>query len=138
MRSGALITADFAAEQGRDVFAVPGNIVNRSSKGCNQLISDGARPVLGVEDILEELNLRLVVQQTEARTILPADPTEAKLLNLLSEEPRHADELGRETNLPISTVTSTLALMELKGLVRQTGGMNYIVAREKSPGYRVG
>jgi len=137
-RSGALISADYAAEQGRDVFAVPGNILNRGSMGCNQLIRDGARPILGVEDILEELNLRLAVQHAEARTVLPSDPTEAQLVQFLSEEPRHVDDLGRESGLPISVVTSTLALMELKGMVRQVGGMNYVLARENSPGYYVG
>ncbi|MGQ9584174.1 MAG: DNA-processing protein DprA [Anaerolineae bacterium] len=136
--SGALITADYAAEQGRDVFAVPGNILNRGSVGCNQLIRDGARPVLGVEDILEELNLRQVVHHAEARAVLPSDPTEVRLIELLSEEPCHVDELGRESGLPISVVSSTLALMELKGMVRQVGGMNYVLARESSPGYQVG
>ncbi|MBC7224399.1 MAG: DNA-protecting protein DprA [Anaerolineae bacterium] len=137
-RSGALITADYAAEQGRDVFAVPGNILNASSVGCNQLIRDGARPVLGVEDILEELNLRLAVEQAEARTVLPSDPTEARLMELLSEEPRHVDELGLESGLPIAVVTSTLALMELKGMVRQVGGMHYVLAREGPPPYGIG
>lgn len=136
--SGALITADYAAEQGRDVFAVPGNILNATSAGCNQLIRDGARPVLEVEDILEELNLRQAVEQAEARAVLPSNPTEARLMALLSEEPQHVDELGRESGLPIAVVTSTLALMELKGMVRQVGGMHYVLAREAPPSYGIG
>ena len=137
VRSGALITADYAAEQGRDVFAVPGSILARGSAGTNALIQDGATIALRPEDILEELNLTLVAEQTEARQALPADETEAALLGHLSAEPTHVDELGRQVGLPIAQVTSTLALMELKGMVRQTGGMKYVVARESGVEYVV-
>jgi DNA processing protein len=135
--SGARITAEFAMEQGRDVFAVPGNILLRSSELPNTLIQDGAIPVLKVDDILEPLNLTMVAQHAEAREVIPADETEAKLLELLSAEPVHIDDIQRATELPISKVSSTLALMELKGMVRQVGGMNYVVARETSATYRV-
>ena len=128
--SGALITADYAAEQGREVFAVPGNIFYRGAKGCNRLIQQGATPVLSVEDILEELNLTMVGQQQEVREIIPENETESLLLQHLSAEPTHVDELRQESGLPIATVSSTLALMELKGMVRQVGGMNYVLARE--------
>lgn len=137
-KSGALITAEFATEQGRDVFAVPGNILSRNSIGCNHLIRDGARMVLGVQDILEELNLTMVEHQAEARTFLPADPTEAQLLNLVSDEPIHVDEICRQSQLPVHQVSSTLAMMELKGMVRQVGGMQYTLARESSVPYRIG
>ena len=135
--SGALITADYAAEQGRDVFAVPASILTHCSAGTNALIQDGAKVVLGPEDILEELNLTMVAEQMEARQVLPADETEAALLTRLSAEPTHVDELGRQVGLPIAQVTSTLALMELKGMVRQVGGMKYIVARETKVEYAV-
>lgn len=136
-QSGALITADFAAEQGRDVFAVPGNIFQRGSRGTNKLIRDGAQPVLSANDVLEALNLTSVPQHVEARQLFPTDATEACLLNQLSEEPVHVDEVGRATGLPIATVSGTLALMELKGLVRHAGGMSYVLAREAGPAYRV-
>jgi DNA processing protein len=136
-RSGAHITADFAADQGRDVFAVPGSILARGSVGTNRLVQDGAKVVLGPEDILEELNLTMVVEQVEARQVLPADETEAVLLSHLSTEPVHVDELQRQLELPIAQVTSTLALMELKGMVRQVGSMKYIVAREPGVEYKV-
>jgi DNA processing protein len=135
--SGALITADFAAEQGRDVFAVPGSVLMRGSAGTNALIQEGAQVVLNAADILEELNLTMVAEQVEARQVLPADETEAALLERLSAEPTHVDELQQQLELPISQVTSTLALMELKGLVRQVGGMKYIVAREPGVEYVV-
>jgi DNA processing protein len=136
-RSGALITVDYAAEQGRDVFAVPGSVMNSGSKGTNGLIQDGAKVVLGPEDILVELNLTMVAEQTEVRQVLPADETEEALLSRLSAEPVHVDELQQQLDLPIAQVTSTLALMELKGMVRQVGGMNYIVAREPGVEYVV-
>jgi DNA processing protein len=137
VRSGALITADFAAEQGRDVFAVPGSILARGCAGTNGLIRDGAHVVLGPEDILEELNLTMVAEQAEARQVLPSDATEAALLAHITEEPAHVDEIGRQVGLPIAQVTSTLAMMELKGMVRQVGGMKYVVAREPGVTYVV-
>jgi DNA processing protein len=135
--SGALITADYAAEQGRDVFAVPGSVLMRGSAGTNALIQEGASVVLNAADILEELNLTMVAEQVEARQVLPENETEAALLSHLSSEPVHVDEIQQQVNLPISQVTSTLALMELKGLVRQVGGMKYIVAREPGVEYVV-
>lgn len=136
-RSGALITAGFAADQGRDVFAVPGSIFQRGSQGTNRLIRDGAQPVFSALDVLEALNLTSVPQQVEAQLLFPTDATEALLLDQLAEEPMHVDEVSRATGLPIATVTSTLALMELKGLVRHAGGMSYLRALEARPSYSV-
>jgi len=136
-RSGARITADYAAEQGRDVFAVPGSILGPGSAGTNALIQEGAKLVTCPEDVLEELNLTMMVEQAEARRVLPTDETEAALLAHLSAEPVHVDELGRQVGMPIARVTSALAMMELKGMVRQVGGMRYIVARESGVEYVV-
>ncbi len=136
-RSGAMITADYAAEQGREIFAVPGNILSPKSAGPNQLIQQGAKLVTTIGDILEELNLTMVTEQVEAREIIPDNETEAVLLEHLSAEPIHVDELGRATGLPISQVASTLTLMELKGKIRQVGGMNYVIAREAGMPYVV-
>jgi DNA processing protein len=134
-RSGAMITADFAAEQGREVFAVPGNILNRLSSGPNQLIQNGAKLVTSIGDVLEELNLTMVAEHTEAREILPDNETEAVLLQHLSAYPVHVDDLGRAAGLSASEVASSLTLMELKGKVRQVGGMNYVIAREPGVSY---
>ncbi len=135
--SGALLTSDYAAEQGRDVFAVPGSILLKSCRGTNKLIQAGAKPVLQASDILEELNMTLVTEYTQASLIFPADETEKQLLALLSPEPTHVDDLGVKTGMPISQVTGTLALMELKGMVRQVGGMNYVAVRETRVDYKV-
>jgi len=136
-RSGAMITADYAAEQGREIFAVPGNILSPNSAGPNQLIQQGAKLVATIGDVLEELNLTMVTEQAEAREIIADNETEAILLGHLSSEPIHVDELGRAAGLPINEVASTLTLMELKGKVRQVGMMNYVIAREAGVPYAV-
>ena len=136
-KSGALITVDFAVDQGREVFAVPGNIVSRSSAGCNRLIQNGAKMVLRVQDILEELNMTMLGQQAEVRAAVPDNETEAHLLELVSDQPLHVDEICRQSELPIHEVSSTLAMMELKGLVRQVGGMQYVTAREERVPYHI-
>jgi len=133
--SGALITASFAAQQGREVFAVPGTILAAQSKGTNLLIQQGARPLLDFNDLLETLNLDHVVEHRAARSVLPADETEARLLGLLGAEPLHVDEIRAQADLPIEKVSAALVLMELKGMVRQVGGMQYIAVRESSEGY---
>jgi DNA processing protein len=128
--SGALITAEFAADQGREVFAVPGTIFAPQSRGTNRLIQKGAHPLLDYEDLLVALDLEMMTQHRTARVVLPKDATEAKLFSVLSQEPLHVNEIGALAELPIDQVSSTLALMELKGLVRQVGGMNYVAVRE--------
>ncbi len=87
-------------------------------------------------EILEELNLSMIEEHKEARAALPENETEAALLKHLSADPIHVDEICRETQLPAATVSSTLTMMELKGLVRQVGGMQYVVAREAQEEYK--
>lgn len=137
-KSGALITTKFALEQDRDVFAVPGNINSPVSIGPNRLIQQGAKLVLGVEDILEELNLRMVAEKAAAQVVLPDSPEEAALLSSLSTQPVHIDEISRISGLPSSLVSSTLTLMELKGMIQQVGGMNYVRLREPESEYDAG
>jgi DNA processing protein len=136
-KSGALITANFALEQNREVFAVPGDINRLVSKGTNRLIQEGAKLVTRVEDILEELNLRMVVEHTAVQLALPETSEEALLMSHLSGQPVHVDELSRMTGLSSSLLSSTLTLMELKGMVQQVGGMNYVLGREPDPVYEV-
>jgi len=135
--SGAMITARLALEQNREVLAVPGSILSPASSGTNHLIQEGAKLVRDYTDILEELNLTAVAHQIEIKEIIPASETESQLLKQLGAEPTHIDEVCRSSGLPISTVSSTLAMMELKGLVKQVGPMNYVLAREAREVYRV-
>ena len=127
--SGAHITVNFALEQNREVFAVPGSILSPLSRGPNRWIQQGAKLVMTCQDILEELHLTQASQQLEMKELIPTNDIEAGLLKHLSAEPMHIDEVRRESGLPIAVVSSTLAMMELKGLVRQVGGMNYVLAR---------
>lgn len=127
-RSGALITASFAADQSRDVFAVPGSILSPGSDGCNRLIRDGAIPVTSTSDLLERLQLATASAQQEARVAVPASPVEEMILQHISTEPQHMNEIVRAAPLETSEVSSLLAMMELKGLVRQVGLMQYVRA----------
>lgn len=134
--SGALITAEFAAVQGREIFAVPGSIFAPQSKGTNKLIQNGALPLLSVNDLMQALDINRIGEHKTARKALPADETEAKLLSVLSSDPMHVDAIRNQTDLPIAKVSATLALMELKGMVKQLGGMNYVAVGENSGEYR--
>jgi DNA processing protein len=135
--SGAVITANLANEQNRDVFAVPGTIFSPSSTGTNRLIQEGARLVTRATDVLDELNLTTVSQQLAMKEIIPATATESALLEFLTPEPIHIDEICRVAGLSIATVSSTLAMMELKGMVRQVGNMNYALSRKVREEYKV-
>lgn len=130
--SGALITSTFAADQGRDVFALPGSIYANQSKGTNRLIQQGARPLIDVKDVLDALNIEQVQEYRQARLELPADPREQQILDNLGYEPVHIDDIGNATGWGMDTLTATLTMMELKGMVRQVGGMNYILVKERS------
>lgn len=137
--SGALITADCAAEQGRDVFAVPGNVTARTTAGTNRLIQNGAKLVVDGNDILDELNLTRTTVETRAqvRAVAPDTPVEAALADLLGDEPLHIDDLVRRSGLTITEVSSTLALMELKGIARRLEGMTYALAQSGAGQFRL-
>jgi len=135
--SGAVITAHMALEQNREVFAVPGSILSPMSRGTNTLIQEGAKLVRNCTDILEELNLTANIQQLEMKEMVPTTETEDLLLKQLSSEPVHVDAVCRSSGLPVATVSSNLAIMELKGLVKQVSTMNYVLARETRENYIV-
>ena len=137
-RSGALITARQALEENREVFAVPGSIFSPNSEGTNRLIRESAaKLVTACEDVLEELNLSAVAQQIEMAALFPEDENEAELLRYITFDPVHVDDVCRSSGRSAPDVSSTLAMMELKGLVRQVGGMNYVRLREVSGEYSV-
>lgn len=134
--SGALITAQQALDESREVFAVPGNIFSPNSAGVNSLIRKSeAKLVTNCEEILIELNLTAVSRQIQMAAIFPEDETEAELLRYITYDPVHIDDVCRSSGKETAHVSSTLAMMELKGLVKQVGGMNYIRMRETSAEY---
>ncbi|CAM4119551.1 DNA-processing protein DprA [Vibrio neonatus] len=135
-KSGSLITARFALEQGRDVYAVPGSVLNPNAMGCNNLIRDGAVLVRSAQDIIQEMNGLIDWSQTEQQGLgfhaqLPAKNSERcasesdlnqGLLNLLGDKPTAVDFLAQSTHLPINQVMMQLLELELKGLVASVGG----------------
>ena len=125
--SGALLTARFALEQNREIFAIPGSIYSPNSLGPNNLIRMGAKLVTRAEDILEALDLNLVKEYVETKKIIPDSPEEAKILAHLSHEPIHFNELVKLTKLDTSGLNSTLTLMEMKGRVRNLGSLMYVI-----------
>ena len=132
--SGTLSTIRSALEQNREVFCVPGSIYSPASVITNRLIQEGAKLVMEAEDVLDELNLSAVTaQQTPLPGLFEAESgDEAALYDVLDFEPEHIDDLSRRTQIPVTRVTGTLAVMELRGQVRQVGRMNYIRARGAS------
>lgn len=135
-KSGALFTAKYAIEDNRDVFAVPGNALSPGSRGANRLIRDSAaKLVMDSNDILEELNIDSVGAQMELAALIPQDENEAAVLSHVSYDIAHIDEIVRNSGLPITTVSGALSMMELKGLVKQVGGMNYVRIMEPPAQY---
>lgn len=135
--SGAIITANLALEQNREVFAIPGSILSPASAGSNHLIQEGAKLISDYSEIMEELNLTSIAHQIEIKEVLPESAEESALLKYLSSEPVHIDEVCRNSGLSAANVSSTLAMLELKGMVKQVGTMNFALARETRQEYRV-
>jgi DNA processing protein len=130
LKSGAMITARQALDQNREVFAVPGSVFSPQSRGTNTAIQAGeAKLVLTIEDVLQELNLKTAPQQIEMQELVPATDTEAAVLRHISKEAVHINDVCRESGLPAATVSSLLAMMELKGMVKQMGPAAYVRAR---------
>jgi DNA processing protein len=130
--SGSLITAQYALEHGRDVFAVPGNISFATSRGSNRLIKQGAKLVDCVEDILEELpgfgNVSGTAdQQVPALRNFSLTPKEAAIYEVLARSPLHIDDIIAQTELTAGEVSSMLLHLELKGAVTPLPGTHYAV-----------
>lgn len=126
--SGALITAQAALEQNREVFAVPGNISSPNSKGTNELIKRGAKLVQRSDDIIEELAplLKGFIRQKKKHDVELTEE-EREICNKLTSEPRHIDEIVRESRLSTQKVLTILLGLELKGLVSQHDGKRFCI-----------
>jgi len=125
-RSGTLITAHQALEQGRDVFAIPGRIDSPKSEGCHRLIQEGAKLVHSAADILEELALTSLAAPPEARVLAPPLPEEeGKIFSLLEVYPRNIEEIILAAQLPAQRISEILLHLELQGLVASLPGNQY-------------
>ena len=130
-RSGSLITAHHALEQGKDVFALPGNINSIYSGGTNKLIKDGAFPLLDIDDILDEIyEIKQKSLQEKSKRIDYSDlsDTEIKIVEVIKEGPVHSDIIIHKTGLDTSTVVSVLTILEIKGIIKELTSRTYTIS----------
>lgn len=125
--SGSLITVAYALDQGKEVFAVPGNVTSRNSRGTNDLIKRGARLVEGAEDVIAELGpmLKGILKEESRKTLPEMNEDEIRVHSHLNTEPKHIDFITRAIEMPPAKALSVLLSLELKGLVRQSSGKHF-------------
>lgn len=128
-KSGALITAEYALDHGREIFTIPHNLTAETGEGPNNLIKSGAKLITSHEDIIDALNLQDIAQYVTNNEILPDSPQEAKLLAQLTREPTHIDKLIKQSDMSSPDVNATLTMMEMKGKVKNLGNMMYVLSR---------
>jgi DNA processing protein len=132
-KSGALLTAQCALDQNREVFAIPGNLGSKNSEGTNRLIKEGAKLVTSVEDILEELRIFTREGESSSFEETKKDPSglseaEKSIFKLISDEPYHIDKIASKASVGVPQALTMLLSLELKGLVKQLSGKMFVRA----------
>ncbi|MDR7856280.1 DNA-processing protein DprA [Tissierella sp.] len=130
-KSGSLITAHHALDQGKDVFALPGNINSIFSGGTNKLIKDGAKPLLTMDDIIEEIyELKQMVMVNKSNKIDYSNysETETKIIRILESGPVHTDIIAYKIGMDIQVATSLLTVLELKGAIRELSSRVFTIS----------
>jgi DNA processing protein len=125
-RSGALITVDFAADYGRDVFCVPGNVHSEYSAGCHRVLREGARLVTTAADVLDDLGMAPVLPGSAVQQAFPMTDEERHIFNYIRWEPQHIDELAAAASLTAAQCGALLTMLELKGAIRDAGGQHFV------------
>ena len=120
-KSGSLITANFALDFGREIFAIPGSIFSQNTKGTHKLIKEGAKLVEKGEDILEAFDIKKAI--IKEKKIKPKNEEEKKILDLLKESPLTFDEIFKKTKIEVSKLNSTLLLMEIEKKIKKSGNL---------------
>lgn len=129
-KSGSLITAHHGLDQGKDVFALPGNINSIFSGGTNKLIKDGAKPLLEINDIIEEIHELQEMILFKAKTKIDYSnysETEIKIIKIIGESPTHSDTIAYKAGIDISTATGILTVLELKGAIKELSGRIFTI-----------
>ena len=125
LQSGSQITARLAGEQGREVFAIPGSIHSPMSKGCHQLIKQGAKLVDDLRDIIDEIGIENITRQNAENSSAPEASAEHKLLDLMGFEPTSLEALVHLSDLTVSELSSILMMLELEGKIASLNGGLY-------------
>lgn len=129
-KSGSLITARYALEEGREVMAIPGPIYNENSQGTNDLLRAGAKIITEAGDIINSFNFEVLKTQTDTKITVSDNFDDVKILNLLKVGPLHIDIIAKEAKLDMNVINSRLTIMEIKGLVKNLGNMQYIKTKQ--------
>lgn len=130
-KSGSLITAYHALEQGKEVFALPGNINSIFSKGTNKLIKEGAKILMDIDDIVEEVyELQQKIKNKKKREVdySALSSLEIDILKLIEEGPIHGDLIAARTGIDMATINGILTILELKGLIKELPGRNFVIS----------
>ena len=128
VKSGALSTAKYALELGREVYAVPGDALRENTKGSNGLIASGAIPLIDPQELIQAIFPAKKARRGDPNLIKPHNNEEAMIIKALSLGTRHVDELVAETKLSAETAQAALAALEIRGVIASLGNMRYALA----------